>query len=73
MMNKQIIVATEKQWRQQAEAARQEAELLSFGKRREVLVREARRLLSSEANAANLMSRSPSVGNFWQVSLLLSF
>jgi len=44
MMNKQIIVATEKQWRQQAEAARQEAELLSFGKRREALVREARRL-----------------------------
>jgi hypothetical protein len=40
MMNMQIIVAT----RQQAEAVQQQAENLPFGKRREALVREARRL-----------------------------
>jgi hypothetical protein len=43
-MNKFTLSATEEQWRQQAEAARQEAEQLPFGRRREVLVREARRL-----------------------------
>jgi hypothetical protein len=44
MMNKHVIMATQELWRQQAEAARQEAENLPFGKRREGLVREARRL-----------------------------
>ncbi len=44
MMNRRIIVATEKLWRQQAEAVQQEAEKLPFSKRRESLVREARRL-----------------------------
>jgi hypothetical protein len=44
MMNMKIIVATEERWRQQAEAVQQEAENLPFGKRREGLVREARRL-----------------------------
>ena len=44
MMNTQIIVATEEQWRRQAEAVQQEAESLPFGKRRETLIREARRL-----------------------------
>ena len=44
MMNKHVIMATQERWRQQAEAARQEAENLPFGKRREGLVREARRL-----------------------------
>ena len=43
-MNKFAIVSTEEQWRQQAEAARQEAENLPFGKRREALVRKARQL-----------------------------
>jgi hypothetical protein len=44
MMNMHIIiVATEERWRQQAEAARQEAEDLPFGQRREALIREARR------------------------------
>lgn len=43
-MNKHVIMATQERWRQQAEAARQEAENLPFGKRREGLVREARRL-----------------------------
>ena len=42
MMNKHVIMATQELWRQQAEAARQEAENLPFGKRREGLVREAR-------------------------------
>jgi hypothetical protein len=44
MMNKHVIMATQELWRQQVEAARQEAENLPFGKRREGLVREARRL-----------------------------
>jgi hypothetical protein len=44
MMNKFTLSATEEQWRQQAESARQEAETLPFGRRREALVREARRL-----------------------------
>jgi len=44
MMNRQIIVATEERWRQQADAAQQEAEKLPFSKQREALVREARRL-----------------------------
>lgn len=44
MMNKFTLSATEEQWRQRAEAARQEAEQLPFGRRREALVREARRL-----------------------------
>jgi hypothetical protein len=44
MMNKHVIMATQELWRQQAEAARQEAENLPVGKRREGLVREARRL-----------------------------
>jgi hypothetical protein len=44
MMNKHVIMATQELWRQQAEAARQEAKNLPFGKRREGLVREARRL-----------------------------
>jgi hypothetical protein len=43
-MNKFTIASTEEQWRQQAEAARQEAENLPFGKRREALVRRARQL-----------------------------
>jgi hypothetical protein len=37
MMNKHVIMATQELWRQQAEAARQEAENLPFGKRREAL------------------------------------
>ena len=44
MVDKEIIVATGQRWRQEAEAAWQEAEQLPFGKRREALVREARRL-----------------------------
>jgi hypothetical protein len=43
-MNKFTISATKERWRQQAEAARQEAETLPFGKQREALVGEARRL-----------------------------
>ena len=35
MMNRKIIVATEERWRQQAEAALQEAENLPFGRQRE--------------------------------------
>ena len=46
-MNKSSIAATEGQWRQQAEAALREAEQLAFGRRREALVREARRLLTA--------------------------
>jgi hypothetical protein len=44
MMNKFTIAATEERWRQQAEAVKQEAETLPFGRRREALVSEARRL-----------------------------
>lgn len=44
MMNKDIIVATEERWRQQAVAVQKEAETLPSGRRREALVREARRL-----------------------------
>jgi hypothetical protein len=44
MVNVLTIAATEEGWRQQAEALRQEAENLPFGKRRDALVREARRL-----------------------------
>jgi hypothetical protein len=44
MVNVLTIAATEEQWRRQAEAAQQEAENLPFGRRREALVREARRL-----------------------------
>ena len=46
-MNKSSIAATEEQWRQQAEAALREAEQLAVGRRREALVREARRLLTA--------------------------
>ncbi len=45
-MNKFTIASAEEQWRQQAEAARQEAENLPFGERREALVRKARQLRS---------------------------
>ena len=44
MMNMKIIVATEERWRQQAEALQREAQNLPFGRRRETLVREVRRL-----------------------------
>ena len=44
MMNMQIIVATEERWRRQAEALQREAENQPFGRRREALLREARRL-----------------------------
>jgi cell division protein FtsB len=44
MMNKFMIAATEERWRQEAEAVRQEAENEPLGRRREALVREARRL-----------------------------
>lgn len=44
MMNKFTVAATKEHWRQQAEALQREAENLPFGRRRETLVREARRL-----------------------------
>lgn len=44
MMNMQIVVATEERWRQQAEALQREAEKQPFGRRREGLITEVRRL-----------------------------
>jgi hypothetical protein len=41
MIGKQTI---EEKWRQQSEAAQQEAEKLPYGKKREALVRKARQL-----------------------------
>jgi hypothetical protein len=41
MVGKQTV---EGKWRQQSEAARQEAEKLPYGKQREALVRKARQL-----------------------------
>jgi hypothetical protein len=57
MMNMRIIVATEERWRQQAVAAQQQAENLPFGKRREALVREARRLRTASQINQWLSSR----------------
>lgn len=44
MRNKFSLSGTEEQWGQQADVARQQAEQLPVGRRREALLREARQL-----------------------------
>jgi hypothetical protein len=56
MMGKQTI---EEKWRQQSEAAQQEAEKLPHGKKREALVRKARQLQT--ASQINQWLSSPAL------------